>query len=114
MVTKIQRELKITICGPATISAFLNSLQIGFRTLELQKRSSEVWEVLGGVKKEFENFSALLGKAQKNFQIGLGQLDDVMGVRTRAIQRNLRNVEESNIISEKNLIGNDEISDNNL
>ena len=55
-----------------------------------------------------------MGRAQKNIQIGLGQLDDVMGVRTRAIQRNLRNVEEINTISNKNLIENSEISDNNL
>ena len=55
-----------------------------------------------------------MGRAQKNIQIGLGQLDDVMGVRTRAIQRNLRNVEEINTISDKKLIGNGRIQDNNL
>jgi DNA recombination protein RmuC len=66
---------------------------MGFRTLALQKRSSEVWKVLGSVKKEFEVFGGLLEKAQKNIQTGLGQLDDVVGTRTRAIQRQLRNVE---------------------
>ena len=66
---------------------------MGFRTLALQKRSSEVWKVLGTVKKEFEVFGGLLEKAQKNIQTGLGQLDDVVGTRTRAIQRQLRNVE---------------------
>jgi DNA recombination protein RmuC len=73
--------------------AILNSLQMGFRTLALQKRSSEVWKVLGSVKKEFEVFGGLLEKAQKNIQTGLGQLDDVVGTRTRAIQRQLRDVE---------------------
>ena len=66
---------------------------MGFRTLALQKRSSEVWKVLGSVKKEFEVFGGLLEKAQKNIQTGLGQLDDVVGTRTRAIQRQLRDVE---------------------
>ena len=66
---------------------------MGFRTLALQKRSSEVWKVLSTVKKEFENFGGLLEKAQKNIQTGLGQLDDVVGTRTRAIQRQLRDVE---------------------
>lgn len=59
----------------------------------MQKRSSEVWQVLATVKKEFENFGGLLEKAQKNIQTGLGQLDDVVGTRTRAINRQLRQLE---------------------
>jgi len=94
LVTKIQKEYKVTITGPSTLSAILNSLQIGFRTLVLQKRGSEVWEVLEGVKKEFSSFSGLLGKAQKNIQMGLGQLDNVLGVRTRAIEKNLIKVDK--------------------
>ena len=74
--------------------AILNSLQMGFCTLALQKRSSEVWKVLGNVKKEFENFGGLLEKAQKNIQTGLGQLDEVTGKRMRAINRELREVEK--------------------
>ena len=66
---------------------------MGFKTLAIEKRSSEVWQVLGAVKKEFENFGGIMGKAQKNIQTGLSQLDDVMGVRTRAIQRRLTSVE---------------------
>jgi DNA recombination protein RmuC len=62
-------------------------------TLAIQKRSSEVWNVLGAVKKEFENFGGMLNKAQKNIQTGLGQLDNVVGPRTKAIQRHLRTVE---------------------
>ena len=114
LISELHNEFKITVTGPSTLGAILNGLQMGFRTLAIQKRTSEVWEILSGVKKEFSLFSDLMGRAQKNIQIGLGQLDDVMGVRTRAIQRNLRNVEEINTISNKNLIENSEISGNNL
>ncbi len=93
LIDQLRTEFKITVAGPTTLMAILNSLQMGFRTLALQKRSSEVWKVLGSVKKEFENFGGLLEKAQKNIQTGLGQLDDVVGTRTRAINRELRNVE---------------------
>ncbi len=93
LIDQLRTEFKITVAGPTTLMAILNSLQMGFRTLALQKRSSEVWKVLGSVKKEFEVFGGLLEKAQKNIQTGLGQLDDVVGTRTRAIQRQLRNVE---------------------
>ena len=93
LIDQLHSEFKITVAGPTTLMAILNSLQMGFRTLALQKRSSEVWKVLGNVKKEFENFGGLLEKAQKNIQTGLGQLDDVVGTRTRAIKRELRDVE---------------------
>ena len=93
LVDQLRDEFKITVAGPTTLMAILNSLQMGFRTLALQKRSSEVWKVLGAVRTEFGNFGGLLEKAQKNIQTGLGQLDDVMGKRTRAIQKQLRNVE---------------------
>lgn len=93
LIDQLRSEYKITVAGPTTLMAILNSLQMGFRTLALQKRSSEVWTVLASVKTEFEKFGGLLEKAQKNIQTGLGQLDDVVGTRTRAIQRQLRNVE---------------------
>lgn len=93
LVDQLRDEFKITIAGPTTLVALLNSLQMGFRTLALQKRSSEVWKVLSTVKVEFEKFGSLLEKAQKNIQTGLGQLDDVVGVRTKAIQRRLREVQ---------------------
>lgn len=93
LVDQLRTEYNITVAGPTTLMAILNSLQMGFRTLALQKRSSEVWKVLGSVKKEFESFGGLLEKAQKNIQTGLGQLDDVVGTRTRAINKQLRNVE---------------------
>ena len=93
LLEELQRTTKIVVTGPSTLAAILNSLQMGFRTLAIQKRSSEVWKVLGAVKKEFENFGGMLNKAQNNIQTGLNQLDDVMGKRTRAIQRRLSNVE---------------------
>ena len=84
--------------------AIIKNLQIAglaFYTLALQKRSSEVLKVLGNVKKEFENFGGLLEKAQKNIQTGLGQLDDVVGTRTRAKNRELRNVESLQAVAVK-------------
>jgi len=93
LLEELQRDYKIIITGPTTLAAILNSLQIGFKTLAIQKRSSEVWRILGAVKKEFENFGGLMQKAQKNIRTGLNQLDDVMGKRTRAIKRKLKDVE---------------------
>ena len=77
---------------------------MGFRALALQKRSSDVWKVLGSVKKEFENFGGLLEKAQKNIQNGLGQLDDFVGTRTRAINRQLKNIESLPTLDTQNLL----------
>ncbi len=93
LVDQLRDDYKIAVAGPTTLMALLNSLQMGFRTLALQKRSSEVWEVLSSVKTEFDKFGTLLSKAQNNIQTGLGQLDNVVGARTRAIQRHLRKVE---------------------
>lgn len=93
LLEDLQRNYKIIVTGPTTLAAILNSLQMGFKTLAIQKRSSEVWTILGAVKKEFENFGGLMQKAQKNIQTGLDQLDDVMGKRTKAIQRKLKSVE---------------------
>lgn len=96
LLEELQRTYKIVVTGPTTLAAILNSLQMGFRTLAIQKRSSEVWQILGAVKKEFENFGGLMQKAQNNIQTGLNQLDDVIGKRTKAIQRKLRSVESLN------------------
>ncbi len=96
LLEDLQRNFKIIVTGPTTLAAILNSLQMGFKTLAIQKRSSEVWQILGAVKKEFENFGGMMQKAQNNIQTGLNQLDDVMGKRTKAIQRKLRSVEALN------------------
>lgn len=102
LVDQIRDEYKVSIAGPTTLMAILNSLQMGFRTLSLQKRSSEVWQVLSSVKTEFRKFGDLLGKAQKNIQTGLSQLDEVAGKRSRAITSKLKAVEDNS--NEENLI----------
>ena len=94
LVEMLQREYKIVVTGPTTLGAILNSLQMGFRTLAIQKRTGEVWSVLGAVKSEFGKFGGLLEKVQKNLQSAGDQLEEVMGKRTRAIERKLRQVEE--------------------
>lgn len=89
----LQRKYKITVTGPTTLSALLNSLQMGFRTLAVQKRSSEVWNVLGAVKSEFGRFSEHLGKVQKQLSTASGSLDTLRNTRTNQIERKLRSVE---------------------
>ncbi len=93
LLEQLQREFKVIVTGPTTLAAILNSLQMGFRTLALQKRSSEVWEILGTVKNEFDKFGGLLEKAQKNIQQAGSNIEDLLGTRTKAIQRSLRDVQ---------------------
>lgn len=89
----LQREYKIIITGPTTLSALLNSFQMGFRTLAIEKRSSEVWQLLGAVKTEFGNFGGILEKTQKKLKEASNVIEQA-GVRSRAIERKLRNVQE--------------------
>jgi DNA recombination protein RmuC len=91
---EIQVNYKIIITGPTTLSAILNSLQMGFRTLAIQKRSSEVWQILGAVKTEFGKFGMLIERTQKKLGEANSELDKLVGARTRAIQRKLKDVEE--------------------
>ena len=93
MVEELQREYKVTLAGPTTMSALLNSLQMGFRTLAIQKRSGEVWKVLGKVKTEFDTFASVLEATQNRLTQANAELDKLVGVRTRQIQRTLKNVE---------------------
>lgn len=93
MFTDLQREYHVNIAGPSTMAAMLNSLQMGFRTLQIQKRSSEVWQVLGAVKNEFEKFDAVLSSAQNRIRQLDSDLDKLVGVRTRGINRKLRSIE---------------------
>lgn len=104
LVDQLRDEFKITVAGPTTLVAILNSLQMGFRTLALQKRSSEVWQILSGVKNEFEKFGGLLDKAQKTIQTGLGHLEDLSGTRTRAIQKQLKNIDNMPAADVKNIL----------
>lgn len=94
LVELLQREFRVIVTGPTTLGAILNSLQMGFRTLAIEKRSSEVWTVLAAVKTEFGKFGGMLEKVQKNLETAGSQLDEVIGKRTRAIERKLRQVQE--------------------
>jgi len=90
---QLQKEYKITITGPTTLSALLNSLQMGFRTLAIEKRSSEVWDLLGAVKTEFGKFGTIIEKTRDKLVAATKELDNT-GVRTRSIERKLRQVQE--------------------
>ena len=92
MVEKLQAEFKIVLAGPTTMAALLNSLQMGFRTLAIQKRSGEVWAVLGSVKSEFDTFGKALEQTQRRIEQAGSELEKLVGVRTRQIQRRLRSV----------------------
>lgn len=89
----LQRKHSITIVGPTTLSAFLNSLQMGYRTLALKKRSSEVWKVLSAVKGEFEKFTDQLAKVKKQLYTATGSLEELESKRTNAMSRRLQSVE---------------------
>lgn len=102
---QVQREYKITITGPTTISALLNSLQMGFKTLAIGKRSSEVWQLLGAVKTEFSNYGTLVEKSRKKISEAATVLDSI-GTRSRAIERKLRDVQELPSSDAVNLLGN--------
>lgn len=111
LVETLQKDYKIVITGPTTLGAILNSLQMGFRTLAIQKRTSEVWSVLGAVKTEFGKFGGMLEKVQKNLQSAGDQLEEVMGKRTRAIERKLRQVEALPSEESKKMLSLNDFSD---
>ena len=102
LVEVLQREYKVNIAGPSTMAALLNSLQMGFKTLAVQKRSAEVWKILGGVKTEFDKFNDVLVMTQQRLDQANKELDKLVGVRTRQIQRQLKDV-ESVSLSEQNI-----------
>ena len=102
LVEVLQREYKVNIAGPSTMAALLNSLQMGFKTLAVQKRSAEVWKILGGVKTEFDKFNDVLVMTQQRLDQANKELDKLVGVRTRQIQRQLKDVETVSL-SEQNL-----------
>ncbi|MBQ7980187.1 MAG: DNA recombination protein RmuC [Oscillospiraceae bacterium] len=93
LVEILQRDYSVNIAGPSTMAALLNSLQMGFKTLAIQKRSDEVWQVLSAVKSEFEKFEEVLASAQKHIDLVGKDIDKLVGVRTRAIHRRLRDVQ---------------------
>lgn len=99
MVEVLQREYKVNVAGPSTMGALLNSLQLGFKTLAVQKRSAEVWQILNDVKREFDTFADVLEKTQTKLNQANTELDKLVGVRTRKIQSQLSKVQK---LEEKN------------
>jgi DNA recombination protein RmuC len=113
LVEQLQRKYKIVVTGPTTLAAILNSLQMGFKTLAIQKRSSEVWQILGAIKTEFGKFGGVLKKTQERINQANNELDSLVGTRTRAIERQLKKVQElpvaeSNLLIEDSLFGDEE------
>lgn len=106
----LQREYRVTVVGPTTLGAFLSSLQMGFRTLAIQRRSSEVWTILGAVKSEFGKFGDVLTSVQRKLAEASATIDKA-GVRTRAISRKLREVEELPAAEAQALLGSIEASE---
>ncbi len=94
LIEVLQRDYSINVAGPSTMAALLNSLQMGFRTLAIQKHSNEVWQLLGAVKTEFSKFEDVMVKMQGHLQQTSTDLETLMGTRTRAINRKLRSVQE--------------------
>ena len=94
LVEDLQREYKINVTGPTTLIALLNSLQMGFKTLAIEKHSSEVWKVLGAVKTEFSKFESVLNAAQNKLNQASSEIDKLVGTRTRQINRKLKSVEK--------------------
>lgn len=95
LVEELQAKFSVTVAGPTTMAALLNSLQMGFQTLSIQKKSNEVWRVLNAVKGEFEKFNEILVQIQNRLNVTSGDLDKLIGVRTRAINRSLKEVSTS-------------------
>ncbi len=93
LIEELQNTYKVMVAGPSTMAAMLSAIRMGFKTLAIQKQSSQVWEVLGAVKTEFEKFEAVLAATQKHLTQANDDLDKLVGVRTRAIVRKLGSVE---------------------
>ena len=104
LVEQLQSKYKVSIAGPSTMAALLNSLQMGFKTLAIQKRSNEVWEVLSAVKTEFETFEGALNKMKTHLSQTSDDLDKLIGTRTRAINRKLKNVQTLDLEMSESLL----------
>ena len=94
LVEMVQRDYKVNITGPTTLVALLNSLQMGFRSLAIEKHSSEVWKILGAVKTEFSKFETVLNSAQNKLNQASSEIDKLVGTRTRQINRKLKSVDK--------------------
>lgn len=93
LLETLRRDYNVTVTGPSTMAAMLNSLQMGFQTLAIQKKSSQVWEILGSVKTEFQTFAKVLEETQKHIKKVDDDLEKLVGVRTRQINRKLSSIE---------------------
>ncbi|MGN1201543.1 MAG: DNA recombination protein RmuC [Candidatus Caccovivens sp.] len=109
LIEQLQKDYNVTIAGPTTMSALLNSLQMGFRTLAIQKKSGEVWKILGAVRTEFERFSAIVEKIQKQFDSTSQDFDKLVGTRTRLLASKLKSVEKLEAGESKKVLGLDDI-----
>lgn len=101
LVEVLQRDYKVNVAGPSTMAALLNSLQMGFKTLAVQKRSTEVWKILSEVKKEFDTFNNVLESTQTRLRQANDELEKLVGVRTRQIQRKLKDVQSTENLLEE-------------
>ena len=110
LVEALQKDYKVNIAGPTTMAALLNSLQMGFKTLAIQRHSSEVWTVLGAVKTEFDKFGQVLVQTQARINQANTELDKLVGVRTRSIQRKLNSIASLDEDMTKELLGLDDDS----
>lgn len=111
LIEILQRDYKICIAGPTTMSALLNSLQMGFKTLAIQKRSGEVWDILSAVKTEFDNFGNVLTATQQRINQANDELDKLVGVRTRQIQRKLKSVSSMPEAQSNKILGDADIDE---
>lgn len=100
LVEVLQRDYKVNVAGPSTMAALLNSLQMGFKTLAVTKRSAEVWKILSEVKKEFDTFNSVLENTQTRLRQANDELEKLVGVRTRQIQRKLKDVQTAELPGE--------------
>ena len=96
LIEVLQREYRVNIAGPSTMAALLNSLQMGFKTLAVQKRSSEVWKLLEEISSEFNTYAKALNAAQDKLRLADSELEKLVGVRTRQMQKKLSQISHYN------------------
>ncbi len=111
LIEELQQKFNITIAGPTTMSALLNSLQMGFKTLAIQKKSGEVWKILGAVRTEFDRFNGIVDKIQKQFDNTSKEFDNLVGTRSRMIASKLKAVERLDVKESQDLLGTGELEE---
>ncbi len=114
LIEELQQKYNVTIAGPTTMSALLNSLQMGFNTLAIQKKSGEVWKILGAVRTEFDKFNAIVDKIQKQFDTTSRDFDSLVGTRSRMIASKLKSIERLDVKESQQLLGTGELDSEDL